>query len=111
MKKLSINSKGSSVSEHDSTPSSPSSSTEDIPGAVQDNEQRSESPVSFSLSRVCTLLPAQFECGTTLDGKKLFATSVAKIQRLKIGLKNQSSLYIFMISFSNTVDTICIVFI
>ena len=49
MKKLSINSKGSSVSEHDSTASS---STEDIPGAVQDSEQRSESPISFSLSRV-----------------------------------------------------------
>ena len=53
MRKLSINSKGSSVSEHDSTPSSPSSSTEDIPGAVQGNsEPRSESPISFSLSRV-----------------------------------------------------------
>ena len=49
MKKLSINSKGSSVSEHDSTPSS---STEDIPGAVQESGQRSESPISFSLSRV-----------------------------------------------------------
>jgi len=49
MKKLSINSKGSSVSEHDSTPSS---STEDIPEAVQDSEPRSESPISFSLPRV-----------------------------------------------------------
>ena len=49
MKKLSINSKGSSVSEHDSTPSS---STEDIHEAVQDSEPRSESPISFSLPRV-----------------------------------------------------------
>eukprot|EP00112_Aurelia_sp_Birch-Aquarium-sp1_P011916 Seg2500.5 transcript_id=Seg2500.5/GoldUCD/mRNA.D3Y31 product="Serine/threonine-protein kinase TAO2" protein_id=Seg2500.5/GoldUCD/D3Y31 len=59
MKKLSMNSKGSSMSEHDSTPSSPSSSTEDIPGAVQDSEQRSESPVSFSLSRVASTNESQ----------------------------------------------------
>ena len=59
MKKLSINSKGSSVSEHDSTPSS---STEDIHGAVQDAEQRSESPISFSLSRVRELSNNSHPC-------------------------------------------------
>lgn len=52
LKKLSINSKASSVSEHDSTPSSPSSSTEDISCAVQEREQRSESPISFSMTKV-----------------------------------------------------------
>eukprot|EP00794_Sanderia_malayensis_P013917 gene13917-15366_t len=51
MKKLSVNSKTSSMSEQDSTPSSPSSSTEDIPSAVQDSERRSESPISFSLTK------------------------------------------------------------
>ncbi len=40
------------MSEHDSSPSSPNSSTEDIPGTVKDSEQRSESPISFSMTKV-----------------------------------------------------------
>ena len=44
------------MSEHDSSPSSPNSSTEDIPGTVQDSEQRSESPISFSMTKVSFMI-------------------------------------------------------